>query len=211
MLKILLIIAALWFPALGLAQDDSQRQSEQEPVIKPPLERRNIKLPRIDTEDFEIGGFGGVYSAEDFGSDLLVGAQFSYHISEDFFLELAYGQSKITDQTFADSLIFLLQDRTEAISYYNMSLGYNVLPGEVFLGSNRAFASAMYVAAGAGTTTFNNEDHLNTAVGAGIRLLFTDWLAFHVDLRDNMFETDITGANKLTHNFMLYGTFSIFF
>ena len=32
------------------------------------------------------------------------------------------------------------------------------------------------------------------------RLLITDWLALHLDVRDHVFETDLTGRVKNVHN-----------
>jgi hypothetical protein len=34
----------------------------------------------------------------------------------------------------------------------------------------------------------------------GERLLITDWLAMHLDVRDHVFETDLTGRTKNVHN-----------
>ena len=44
------------------------------------------------------------------------------------------------------------RSQTETLNYYNVSVGYNVLPGEVFIGSNCAKASAFYLIAGIGST-----------------------------------------------------------
>ena len=37
-------------------------------------------------------------------------------------------------------------------------------------------------------------------LGAGYRLLVTDWLAVHLDVRDQMFDSDLLGKDKLTQN-----------
>ena len=41
-------------------------EPDQRPVIDPQVERREIKRARIDTEDFELGGYVGVLAIEDF-------------------------------------------------------------------------------------------------------------------------------------------------
>ena len=38
------------------------------------------------------------------------------------------------------------------------------------------------------------------SIGAGYRLLLNDWLAAHFDVRDHVFEIDLLGSNKTTHN-----------
>jgi hypothetical protein len=34
----------------------------------------------------------------------------------------------------------------------------------------------------------------------GDRLLITDWLSLHVDVRDHVFESDLFGVSKNVHN-----------
>ena len=79
------------------------------------------------------------------------------------------------------------------LTYYDLSVGWNVLPGEVFFGRKRAMPSAVYVTMGAGSTRFAGDDRFTATVGAGLRLLVNDWLAVHVDARDRMFKTDLLG------------------
>ncbi|HEY5807887.1 MAG TPA: hypothetical protein VIT67_07955, partial [Povalibacter sp.] len=62
-------------------------QSVPQPIINPEVERREIKRAKIDTEDFEIGIYGGILSIEDFESHPVYGARLAYHLTEDFFLE----------------------------------------------------------------------------------------------------------------------------
>ena len=46
-----------------------RRRTQPPPrVIEPEVERRKIKVPRIDTENFEVGGCFGALSIEDFGT-----------------------------------------------------------------------------------------------------------------------------------------------
>jgi len=79
-------------------------------------------------------------------------------------------------------------------------LGYNVLPGEIFLGRGRAFNSQLYVTVGMGDVKFAEQDHFALNFGVGERLVITDWLALHVDVRDHIFETDLTGRTKNVDN-----------
>ena len=65
--------------------------SSEQPIIDPEVERRNIKRAQIDTEDFEVGVYGGILSIEDFESHAVYGARLAYHLTEDFFLEATRG------------------------------------------------------------------------------------------------------------------------
>lgn len=196
--------------AVWAAEGDAP-DSAPEQVIQPSIERRDVTLPRIDTEDFELGIYGGILSIEDFGSNGVVGARAVYHVSEDYFLEGAYGVSQVSDESLCNLGLCLFPSRKEDLSYYALSVGFNFFPGEVFLGKNRALTSAVYVLAGAGNTSFLDEDRFTVNLGLGIRMLPTDWLAIHVTVRDFVFESDILGVNKITHNFELATGLSVFF
>jgi outer membrane beta-barrel protein len=81
----------------------------------------------------------------------------------------------------------------------------------LFLGGRRAMPSALYLTLGAGNTHFAGDDHFTVALGAGARVLVTDWLAVHLDVRDHMFESDLLGKNKTTQNLQVGLGFTAFF
>ena len=177
-------------------------ESRQAPVIEPDVERREIEQARIDTEDFEIGIFAGQLSVEDFGVNTVAGAHFSYHITEGMFFDVSAGQSD-TERTSFERLsgaAQLLTDSEREYSYYNLSLGYNILPGETFIGRNRALNMSVYLIGGVGKTEFAGDDRFTLNVGVGMRLMPLDWLAVHADFRDYIYDIDLLGQEKTTHN-----------
>lgn len=196
--------------AFSQTQEERDAQ-EQEQVIQPDLERRDIKIPRIDTENFEVGFFSGILSVEDFGSESVSGARVAYHITEDFFVEAEVGKSTVADSSFRDLGAPLFPNEDEDLEYYSVSIGYNVFPGEIFIGKKWAMTSAVYVLAGVGNTEFIDEDLTTVNFGIGFRILPTDWLAFHVDMRDYVWDSDLVGRNKRTNNFELSLGFTAFF
>lgn len=184
-----------------------------EQVVEPRLERRDITVPRIDTEDFEVGAFAGMMSVEDFGVNPVYGARAAYHITTGLFAEAAYGTTE-TGTTSYERLsggARLLDDSERRLSYYNVSFGYNLLPGETFLGSRLTFTSDFYAIAGIGSTDFAGNDRFTINFGAGYRLLATDWLALHLDVRDHVFEIDVLGESKRAHNIELGTGLTVFF
>jgi outer membrane beta-barrel protein len=190
-------------------EDDGH--DETAPVISPNLERRTISEADIDSEDFEVGAFVGIMSIEDFGSNVVFGARGAYHITEDFFAEAAIGRTKAGDTSYEtlSGGAEVLTDSQRKLTYYNLSLGYNVLPGEAFIGKGHAFNSALYLIAGVGNTEFADDSHFTVNVGAGYRFLVNDWIALHLDFRDYIFKSDLLGSNKTTNN--LEGTFGVSF
>jgi len=184
-----------------------------EAVIQPEVARREIKPAKIDTEDFEIGAYYGIMSVEDFETNSVYGIRFAYHVSENFFVEGTYGQTDVGQTSFErlSGGAPILTDSQREYSYYDLSAGYNLLPGEVFVGRNRAFSGALYVLAGAGNTNFADDDHFTFLIGAGYRMLLLDWLAMHLDVRDHMFNSDLLGEDKTTHNIQMTLSLTGFF
>ena len=176
--------------------------SETPQVVVPQVEPRNVKPPRIDAENFEVGAFVGTIAIEDFGSSMTYGARAAYHFTEDLFAEATVGTAKAGRTSYEDlsGSLELLTDSERQFTYYDLSVGWNVLPGEVFLGGRRAMPSSVYVSLGAGSTRFAGDDNLTLIAGAGLRLLVTDSFAAHLGVRDQMFESDLLGSKKLTQN-----------
>ncbi len=180
--------------------DDSASSTPR--VIEPTVERRDINVSEIDTENWEVTGFVGLMSIEDFESDLLYGIRAAYHINETFFAEATYGASDGGTTSFEKLTpgSNLLSSDDRELTYYDLSLGYNVLPGEVFFRSDRAFNSAFYLIAGLGSTDFAGDSQFTVNFGFGIKFLPTDYIAVRLDARDYLFDLDITGEDKTTHN-----------
>ena len=209
-LGLLLLTSASMGPASVWAQENNEEQTPD--VIQPDLKRRNINEANIDAENFEIGLYGGVIAIEDFESSAIVGARFAYHISEDFFIEATYAQAEAGQTSFevlSGGAPFLTEDDRD-YTYYDLSLGYN-LNGEVFLTKNLVFNQSFYFKAGAGSTEFGGDNRFTISVGGGYRLLLTDYIALHADVRDHIFTSDIIGEDKDTHNIELTLGATIFF
>lgn len=174
----------------------------QEPVLEPRIERQRVSEARIDSENFELGAYGGLMSIEDFGARTLAGARLAYHVSEDVFLEGSLARTRAGETSFEtlSGGVNLLDDDQRRYIYYNASVGYHLLPGESFLGSDRVFNTAFYLIGGAGMTDFAGDNHFTVNVGMGYRVLVTDWLSLRMEMRDHVFDLDIFGDNKTTQN-----------
>ena len=213
---IFLLKSLPWLLLLGLSSGcsllhtgETAVYSESEPVIEPNIERRKITEADIDSEDFAVGAFAGVMSIEDFGSNVVYGVRAAYHVTEDFFFEASAGATE-ADETSYETLsggAQLLSGSERDLYYYNLSLGYNILPGESFIGGSHAFNSALYIIGGAGNTEFADDSHFTINIGAGYRLLLSDAVALHLDFKDHIFESDLLGSDKYTHN--LEGTIGL--
>ncbi len=182
-------------------------------VIDPEVERREIKEAKIDTEDFEIGAFAGILSIEDFESNVVYGVRVAYHVTEGFFVETMAGTSEagLTSFERLSGGAPILSDDDRTFTYYNLNLGYNILPGEVFFGEGRAYNTNLYLTAGLGATEFAGDDRFTVNFGAGYRFLLTDSISIRLDVRDHLFDIDILGEDKTTHNMEGHLGLTVFF
>jgi outer membrane beta-barrel protein len=178
-------------------------------VIEPEVERREVREPDIDTENFEVGAFVGVMSIEDFGSDVVYGARLAYHLTESLFVEGTLGQTEagLTSFEVLSGGAPLISDSERTLTYYALNLGYNILPGEGFVGEGRAYNTALYISGGLGATRFAGDDRFSVNFGAGYRFLLNDSIALHLDFRDHLYDIDLFGEEKTVHN--LEGTLGV--
>lgn len=198
---------------LGQEDDgsDIREKTVLDAIIEPDLDRREVDESEIDSENFEAGFYTGVMSIEDFGSNNVYGYRLAYHLSEDWFVEGVYGVSKAGESS-AESVLgidIVGDDRT--LSYYNMSLGVNLFPGEIFLGSNYAFNSNFFLILGAGNTRFAEDEFFTYNFGGGFRLFVTDWLAFRVDFRNHIFTHNVLSEEKSIQNLETHLGLSLYF
>ena len=182
-------------------------------IIEPQIERRKIKVPKIHSQNIELGAYYGEISIEDFGAAPVSGWRFDYHVTEDFYFEASYGRAtggKTSFETLGGN-VQLLTDAERRFTYYNLALGYNFLPGEVFLGRNRAMTSGLYLVGGIGSVKFAGDQHFTVNFGSGFRVLPTDWLAIHIEAQDLVFKSDLLGVDRLKNNLTAHVGATVFF
>jgi outer membrane beta-barrel protein len=194
----------------ALAQSTPAQNNDQ--VVVPQVDRRDIAKPKFPSNDFEMGLFTGTYATQNFGSSWVYGARVGYHITEDFFVEAVYGQTKVSDELFRQILPGgIFQTPSQKLAYYNLSAGYNLFPGEIFIGGRFARPSQFYLVAGAGSTKIADQRKPTFNFGFGYRVYLADWAALQLDLRDHIFSLDLLGKRQSTQNVELTGGLSFYF
>jgi outer membrane beta-barrel protein len=191
---------------------DGPAADTSDQVIVPGVERRDVHKPKYPSNDFEFGLFGGTYSSQNFGTSGVFGGRLGYDITEDFFVEATFGRSKVSDKEFRQILpggIFTAEQ--EKLKYYDLSLGWNFLPGEIFIGKNWAKASTMYAIGGIGNTSFDSQRMQTWNFGVGAKLFLADWVALRADVRDHIYTLDLLGKRSTTQNPELTLGFSFFY
>jgi outer membrane beta-barrel protein len=215
-LTTLLALAAAWvfIVSTAEAQTATAQQPANDQVIVPQVDRRDVKVPKFPSNDFEIGLYGGSYATQNFGTHVVTGLRLGYHITEDIFVQSVYARTKADDGVYRRLIgtgggVF---DTEEVkVAFYNLSFGYNVLPGEVFLGRNTAKATALYLIGGVGSTKFDKQRRQTFNVGWGVRLMLADWAALQVDMRDHIYSLDLLGKRENTQNIEMSAGLSFYF
>ena len=105
----------------------------------------------------------------------------------------------------------MLTDAERDFSFYNASVGLNILPGEAFIADRWAVKGGLYLIGGIGSTEFGGDDRFTVNAGLGYRLITSDWLAFRIDVRDHIFSSDLLGSSATKHNIEVSGGLTIFF
>ena len=170
-------------------------------VISPEIDRREIKVARIDNENIEVGIYGGILAIEDFDSSNISIVRIDFHINEHTFIEASYGSAKGDTTTFEELIpsTQLISDEQREYTSYDISFGWNIFPGETWL-RNKAYKSDFYLILGGGSTEFGGDKWFTWNVGAGYRLFLNDWLAWRIDVRDHIFNRDLFGEDDQTNN-----------
>lgn len=191
--------------------DNSVESISSAPIIEPFVMREDLKEADIDTENFEVGIYIGQLSVEELTAITLVGTSLTFHATEDLFIEANYAVGTLEETSSASNVTNVNSFTDDKLVMYNLSLGFNLFPGEVFIGEDWAFNSALYVIGGAGVTQFNGKDEFTVNFGVGYRFIITDWLAYHIDFRDHIFSREVSQATKKSQNFDFHTGVTFFF
>ena len=200
------------FAAEEIDLSDPLEDGQDISLIQAP-ERREVKISDIDTENFEFGISGGLLSVEDFETNSVVVGALKYHVTEDFFVEARYGQSQVGENSFeklsGGASLLTAEDRD--LAFYDLSIGVNLFPGEAFILNRWSVNSGFYLVGGIGATQFAGNDEFTISGGVGYRVIANDFISLNFNVRDHVFETEITGTQKQTHNFEVSAGVSVFF
>ena len=186
--------------------------AQDRPLIEPDVQPVDIQEALIDTENFELGLSIGTINIEDFESSLVYGARLAYHLSEDIFFEVNAGFAK-AGETSAEQLgqVQLLTNDQRDYQYYNINVGYNILPGQAYVARRYAFNTNFYLIMGLGATEFADDNRFTINYGAGYQVLLNDAFAWHISARQHLFKIDLLGEEKNSVNTEFSTGLSFFF
>lgn len=182
----------------ALVGDLEQVQAQDLSVIRPDVRPQPVNEALIDSENVEVGVYGGILHIEDFESSPVWGVRLAYHLSELVFIEGSVGFADAGETSFEKLAgdVQVLADSERDYRFYSLGLGLNLFPGEVFVGENHAFNTNAYLVAGAGAREFAGDTRFSLTLGFGYQFVFTDSLALHLGFREHAYRIDVLGEDK---------------
>lgn len=171
-------------------------------IIEPKKDIQIADSATIDTEKFEFGVYAGFLAVEDFNTNPVVGASFSYHLTPTLMLQLNYGQSEVEKASFEKNIenANFLADADRRFDYYNLLAGYKVLRGRSFFGANKKYNSDIYLLAGFGSVDYAGDSNTSVVIGTSYRVVLTDFLTANLDVRGHSVDRDFLNDSKRTFN-----------
>ena len=211
--SLFLIIALIMVPTTLWAEEFPE---DEEPVVDPQIQRLELKEPEIDDENFELGAYFGYMSVENFGTHEVYGLNAAWHVTEDIFFTANYGTTSVDTTPVEDfNDLNLVSDDDRDFVYYNLSMGWNLFPGEIFLGEDWAFNTQFYVLLGGGAVDFLGDREFALNFGAGLRMIATDYLAVHLGFQDILTDKPAVlnplGRDGSAHNMQYTAGLTFFF
>jgi len=168
-------------------------------IILPEIKRDAGMAPILDTEKIETTSYIGAYKMDGFRAEPVVGIRIAYHLSPLLFMEGSFAKIRAKDislENMGRASVF----EDEAMHYLNLSLGFNLLPGQMYVGKNRSINTDFYVKAGFGQLSVDDDNLSSLHIGAGLRAIPTDWLSIHMDMRSYFLNKSFLDPDDYSHN-----------
>lgn len=209
-LTLSIVTLGMGYSAIALSAETSQSNTVG---VKADVERREVLDDVLDTENFEVGIQGGLMSIEDFENSPWISAHLGYHISEHFYVKARYAVAEGGYTSFEKlaNTAPLLTDEEREMTYYGLNIGYNLLPSEIFFSEDLVFNSVFSFEVGGGNTEFAGDEQFTVNLTANYRVFLNDWVAWDLAMSDYIFDTQITGSSKTTHNLTFSTGIAVYF
>lgn len=198
-LAALLLLAVLSGCSMWQAREDSRPAARDRPlpgeeapgqVIDPNAQRPKIAVRQIKSEDYEAGGYASMLVINRNQTVGLYGVRAAYHKTENFFVEANYAFASTAGFDEARKLLGDEKGADVDYSSFGLNLGYDLLPGDLYVSRNYTLPIMLYGVAGIGYASYEDDNFASYHVGAGVKLLPRDWLVIRLELGDHAWSRD---------------------
>ncbi|WP_299697171.1 outer membrane beta-barrel domain-containing protein [Hydrocarboniphaga sp.] len=159
-------------------------EEAQAQPVDPNLERPDVGIKQIKSQDYEVGGYAGIIVFDRNHTSGLYGVRAAYHKSENFFVEGNYAFASTVGYNQARNLLGGSDGADIKYKSFGFSAGYNLIPGDLYVSRGYTVPFVIYGIGGFGFAKFEDDSHTSYSLGAGLKMMPTDWLAIRFELRD---------------------------
>jgi outer membrane beta-barrel protein len=174
---------------------------------------------RLDTRDFvkqqrhELSILGGYYVSDLLDGTFVVGAAYTFHLTEDIAVEASFGYSQVRSSVASrlerDRAVTILPAEDRMFLVFT-DLVWSPLHGKLRLFADKVLHFDVYLSAGVGVidnaTSFGAAGHF----GIGSKLLLGKSWAIRLDVRDHLYRQQILQVNQYVQDFSFTLGVSVF-
>jgi outer membrane beta-barrel protein len=162
---------------------------------------------------FELAAVGGFYASDVLSSTYDYGGALAFYPSEDFGLELLVTRSPIRFRLEEPFTAFDLQHHFQpSIAWQGIfSLLWSPIHAKFKFTDTTIIHGDIFAVAGAGRTFSETVLGLTWEAGFGLKLYFSKYVSFRLDLRDFLLPQEVLGIGRITNNVTVLGGFSLWF
>lgn len=195
------VLASLSACSLFQSREDASRSLPGEEAasqsVDPNIKRPEVQLKQIKAQDYELGGYAEGIVLDRNHSVGLYGVRAGYHFTDRAFVEgNAAFSSTIGFEDIRQS-IGASEDPGLDYSTYEASLGYMLIPGDLYITRSYTLPFAFYAIGGLGYVDYEGEGNFAYSYGGGLRITPTDYFAIRFELRNQSWSDKKTNDNAV--------------
>ena len=159
---------------------------------------------------FEISAVGGFYASDVLSSTYDYGGALAFYPSEDFGLEVLVTRSPFRFRLEEPFTAFDLEHHFQPSTAWQgiFSLLWSPIHAKFKFTDATIIHGDIFAVAGAGRTFSDTVQGLTWEAGVGLKLYFSKYVTFRLDLRDFLLPQEVLGRDRITNNVTVLGGFS---
>jgi len=160
---------------------------------------------------FEIGALGGWYASDALSSTYSYGGAVAFYPSEDFGLEVLVTRTPIQFKLEEPFNAFGSERHfTPSVAYQGIaSLLWSPIHAKFKFTESTIIHGDIFALAGAGRTCHESVLGLTWEAGFGLKLYFSRFVSFRLEIRDFLIPQEVLGRGRSTNNITILGGFSL--
>ena len=160
---------------------------------------------------FEIGALGGWYASDALSSTYSYGGAVAFYPSEDFGLEVLVTRTPIEFRLEEPFNAFDSERHfTPSVAYQGIaSLLWSPIHAKFKFTESTIIHGDIFALAGAGRTFHESVLGLTWEAGFGLKLYFSRFVSFRLEIRDFLIPQEVLGRGRSTNNITILGGFSL--